>query len=99
MIMKGIFTYDRWGMLQRFVGKLVDTAVFEPVKRAAIEAYYQSKGCDANHMSKGLALSGATQGVGPEDWGAWVEVNNKKNAGGLVKGRKSSQNPRNIQVY
>ena len=24
MIMKGIFTYDRWGMLQRFVGKLVD---------------------------------------------------------------------------
>ena len=24
MIMKGIFTYDRWGMLQRFVVKLVD---------------------------------------------------------------------------
>ena len=23
MIMKGIFTYDRWGMLQRFVGELV----------------------------------------------------------------------------
>ena len=22
--MKGIFTYDRWGMLQRFVGKLVE---------------------------------------------------------------------------
>ena len=25
MIMKGIFTYDKWGMLQRFVGKLVET--------------------------------------------------------------------------
>ena len=24
MIMKGIFTYDRWGMLQRFVGKFVE---------------------------------------------------------------------------
>ena len=24
MIMKGIFTYHRWGMLQRFVGKLVE---------------------------------------------------------------------------
>ena len=24
MIMKGIFTYDRWGKLQRFVGKLVE---------------------------------------------------------------------------
>ena len=24
MIMKGIFTYDGWGMLQRFAGKLVE---------------------------------------------------------------------------
>ena len=27
MIMKGIFAYDRWGMLQRFVGKLVDSDI------------------------------------------------------------------------
>ena len=27
MIMKGIFTYERWGMLQRFVGKLVEEMI------------------------------------------------------------------------
>ena len=27
MIMKGIFTYDRWGMLQRFVGKFVEICI------------------------------------------------------------------------
>ena len=31
MIMKGIFTYDSWGMLQRFVGKLVESRFHQPI--------------------------------------------------------------------
>ena len=50
MIMKGIFTYDRWGMFQRFVGKLVEEMIRleydVPKKFRLLDDHFNSKNID-----------------------------------------------------